>query len=60
MKKLEYEVIVVGASNAGGMAAAAAAENGADVLVIDKMGSAGYLYRETIAAIHSKAQKSQA
>ena len=57
MKKLEYEVIVVGASNAGGMAAAAAAENGADVLVIDKMGSAGYLYRETIAAIHSKAQK---
>jgi fumarate reductase flavoprotein subunit len=57
MKKEKYEVIVVGASNAGGMAAAAAAEQGADVLVIDKMGSAGYLYRETIAAIHSKAQK---
>ncbi|MCO6534196.1 FAD-binding protein [Lactobacillus sp.] len=57
MKKREYEIIVVGASNAGGMAAAAAAEKGAKVLVIDKMGSAGYLYRETIAAIHSKAQK---
>ncbi|WEV51381.1 FAD-binding protein [Lactobacillus sp. ESL0731] len=57
MKKNEYEIIVVGASNAGGMAAAAAAEKGGDVLVIDKAGSAGYLYRETIAAIHSKAQK---
>lgn len=57
MKNQEYEVIVVGASNAGGMAATAAAEKGAKVLLIDKMGSAGYLYRETIAAIHSKAQK---
>lgn len=57
MNNQEYDVIVVGASNAGGMAAAAAAEKGAKVLVIDKMGSAGYLYRETIAAIHSKAQK---
>ncbi|MDF7638101.1 FAD-binding protein [Lactobacillus sp. ESL0791] len=56
MKNNEYEVIVVGASNAGGMAAAAAAEKGAKVLVIDKAGSAGYLYRETIAALHSKAQ----
>ncbi|GAX06342.1 fumarate reductase flavoprotein subunit [Secundilactobacillus pentosiphilus] len=57
MKKDRYDVIVVGASNAGGMAAAAAAEKGAKVLVIDKMGSAGYLYRDTIAALHSHAQQ---
>lgn len=56
MKK-EYDVIVIGASNAGGFAAAAAAEKGAKVLVIDKMRSAGYLYRDTIASIGSKAQK---
>lgn len=57
MKTQEYDVIVVGASNAGGMAAAAAKEKGAKVLVIDKMKSAGYLYRDTIAAVGSKAQK---
>ena len=37
MNTNEYDVIVVGASNAGGMAACAAAEKGAKVLVIDKM-----------------------
>ncbi len=57
MKANEYDVIIVGASNAGGMAAAAASENGDSVLVIDKSGSAGYLYRDTIASTHSKAQK---
>ncbi|MCX2455527.1 FAD-dependent oxidoreductase [Lacticaseibacillus nasuensis] len=57
MNQLTYDVIVVGASNAGGMAAAAAAEKGAKVLVIDKMKSAGYLYRYTIASLHSKAQQ---
>ena len=57
MKKTNYDIIIVGASNAGGMAAASAAENGAKVLVIDKMKSAGYLYRDTIASIHSKAQQ---
>lgn len=53
----EYDVIVVGASNAGGMAACAAAEKGAKVLLIDKMGSAEYLYRLYIAAVDSRAQK---
>ncbi|MBP5818492.1 FAD-binding protein [Lactiplantibacillus plantarum] len=53
----EYDVIIVGASNAGGLAAAGALQKGAKVLVIDKMKSAGYLYRDTIAAIGSKAQK---
>lgn len=52
-----FDVIVVGASNAGTMAAAAAAEKGSRVLVIDKMRSAGYLFRDTIASIGSKAQK---
>lgn len=53
----KYDVIIVGASNAGGMAAVGALQKGAKVLVIDKMKSAGYLYRDTIASIDSKAQK---
>lgn len=53
----QYDVLVVGASNAGGFAAAAAAEKGAKVAVIDKMGSTSFLYRETIASLHSKVQK---
>ena len=52
-----YDVIVVGASNAGGMAAVGALQQGAKVLIIDKAQSAGYLYRDTIAAIGSKAQR---
>ncbi|WEV71060.1 FAD-binding protein [Lactobacillus sp. ESL0785] len=57
MEATNYDVIVVGASNAGGMAACAAAEKGAKVLLIDKQGSAGYLYRLSIAGIDTKAQK---
>ena len=57
MNMNEYDVIVVGASNAGGMAACAAAEKGAKVLVIDKMNSTGFLYRLSIAAVGTKAQK---
>ena len=57
MNMNEYDVIVVGASNAGGMAACAAAEKGAKVLVIDKMNSTGFLYRLCIAAVGTKAQK---
>lgn len=53
----EYDVLVVGASNAGGFAAAAAAEKGAKVLMIDKAGSTAYLYRETIASLNSKVQQ---
>ncbi|WEV50946.1 FAD-binding protein [Lactobacillus sp. ESL0731] len=52
-----YDVIVAGASNSGGMAAMAAAEKGAKVLLIDKMGSSQYLYRSSIAAVDSNAQK---
>lgn len=52
-----YDVIVIGASNSGGMAACAAAEKGAKVLLIDKMGSSEYLYRSSIAAVDSNAQK---
>ncbi|PJZ17113.1 hypothetical protein BHU41_07035 [Lactobacillus crispatus] len=52
-----YDVIVVGASNAGGMAAVGALQQGAKVLIIDKAKSTGYLYRDTIAAIGSKAQR---
>lgn len=55
--KNNYDVIVVGASNAGGMAACAAAEKGAKVLTIDKKRSAGYLYRLSLAAVDSNAQK---
>ncbi|WP_288646579.1 FAD-binding protein [uncultured Lactobacillus sp.] len=57
MNKNKYDVIIVGASNAGGMAAVGALQKGAKVLVIDKMKNAGYLYRDTIASIGSKAQK---
>lgn len=57
MKFENYDVVIVGASNAGGMAAASAIQKNAKVLVIDKMNSAGYLYRDTIAAIGSRAQK---
>lgn len=53
----DCDVIVVGASNSGTMAAAAAAEKGAKVLVIDKMHSAKFLFRNTIASVGSKAQK---
>lgn len=53
----KYDVVIVGASNAGGMAAVGALQNNAKVLVIDKMKSAGFLYRDTIAAIDSKAQQ---
>ena len=52
-----YDVIIAGASNSGGMAACAAAEKGAKVLLIDKMGDSKYLYRSAIAAVDSNAQK---
>ena len=54
---MTYDVVVVGASNAGGFAAAAAVENGAKVLCIDKMGSADHLYRNTLGSIDSNSQK---
>lgn len=53
----KYDVIIVGASNAGGLAAVGALQRKAKVLVIDKAKSAGFLYRDTIASIGSKAQK---
>lgn len=53
----EYDVIVVGASNSGAMAAAAAAEKGAKVLMIDKAKSTKFLFRNTIASVGSKAQQ---
>ena len=52
-----YDVIIAGASNAGGMAACAAAEKGAKVLLIDKQGSSQFLYRSFFAALNSNAQK---
>lgn len=52
----EYDVIVDGASNAGGFAAAAAAEKGAKVLLIDKQKDASHLYRLWIGGVNSKAQ----
>ena len=52
-----YDVIVVGASNAGGFATATAAEQGVKVLCIDKMGSADHLYRNTLGSIDSASQK---
>mgnify|MGYP003365920164 CR=1 FL=1 len=52
-----FDVIVVGASNAGGFATAAAAENGAKVLCIDKMSNADHLYRNTLGSINSNSQK---
>lgn len=57
MMKQSYDVIVVGASNAGGFAAGAAAERGASVLVIDKKDNCDYLYRNTIASVDSAAQQ---
>lgn len=57
MTETNYDVVVVGASNAGGMAAGAAAQKGAKVLVIDKKGSVDHLYRNTIASVGSNAQK---
>lgn len=56
MLKDEYDVIVVGASNAGAFAAAAAAEKGAKVLVIDKMHSSVNLFRHWLGGVGSKAQ----
>lgn len=53
----EYDVIVVGASNAGGFAACAAAELGAKVLVIDKKADSANLYRHWIGSVDSNAQK---
>ncbi|MDF7639658.1 FAD-binding protein [Lactobacillus sp. ESL0791] len=52
-----YDVVVAGASNAGAMAAMAAAEKGAKVLLIDKMGSSEYLFRSFFAALDSNAQR---
>lgn len=57
MKSASYDVIVIGASNAGGFAAAAAAENGAHVLCIDKAGDTSNLYRNTLGSINSQSQK---
>ncbi|QMU07285.1 FAD-dependent oxidoreductase [Levilactobacillus suantsaii] len=57
MTQTTYDVIVVGAANAGGFAAGAAAEKGAKVLVIDKKSSSDHLYRNTIASVDSAAQK---
>lgn len=53
----EYDVIVAGASNAGGFAAAASAEKGAKVLLIDKQKDASHLYRLWIGGVNSKAQR---
>ncbi|MCT6890803.1 MAG: FAD-binding protein, partial [Lactobacillus sp.] len=52
-----YDVIIAGASNSGGMAACAAAEKGAKVLLIDKQGSSQFLYRSFFAALDSNAQR---
>lgn len=57
MENETYDVIVVGAANAGGFAAGAAAEKGAKVLVIDKKANSEYLYRNTIASVDSHAQQ---
>lgn len=53
----KYDVIVVGASNAGGFAAAAAAENGQDVLVVEKTSTTTNLYRHWLGGINTNAQK---
>lgn len=55
--KSKYDVIIIGASNAGGLAAVGAVQSGAKVLVIDKAKNTGFLYRDTIASIGSQAQK---
>lgn len=52
----EYDVIVVGASNAGGFAAAAAAEKGAKVLVIEKTKTTVNLFRHWLGGVNTKAQ----
>ncbi|MBI0032811.1 FAD-dependent oxidoreductase [Lactobacillus sp. M0396] len=52
-----YDVIIAGASNAGAMAACAAAEKGAKVLLIDKQGSSRFLFRSFFAALDSNAQR---
>ncbi|MBH9984996.1 FAD-dependent oxidoreductase [Lactobacillus sp. M0390] len=55
--KNDYDVIVVGGSNAGGFAAASAAEQGAKVLVIDKTSTVEHLYRHWLGGVNTKAQK---
>ncbi|WP_317637319.1 FAD-dependent oxidoreductase [Lactobacillus xylocopicola] len=52
-----YDVIIAGASNSGAMAACAAAEKGAKVLLIDKSDSSQYLFRSFFAALDSNAQR---
>jgi len=52
-----YDVIVVGASNAGGFAAAAAAERGKKVLVIEKTSTVEHLYRHWLGGVNTKAQE---
>lgn len=53
----DYDVIVVGGSNAGGFAAAAAAERGKKVLVIDKTSTVEHLYRHWLGGVNTKAQQ---
>ncbi len=55
--KTSYDVIVVGASNAGGFAACAAAENGAKTLLIDSHANSANLFRHWLGSVNSKAQK---
>ena len=50
----DYDVIVVGGSNAGGFAAAAAAERGKKVLVIDKTSTVEHLYRHWLGGVNTK------
>lgn len=57
MKSSSYDVIVVGASNAGGFATAAVAENGVRVLCIDQASAPSNLYRNTLGSIDSNSQK---
>lgn len=52
-----FDVIVVGASNAGGFAAAAAAERGKNVLVIEKANTVKNLYRHWLGGVNTEAQK---
>jgi fumarate reductase flavoprotein subunit len=54
--KFDYDVIVVGGSNAGGFAAAAAAEKGAKVLLIDKSSTVEHLYRHWLGGVNTKSQ----
>lgn len=57
MNEEKFDVVVVGASNSGGFATAAAVDKGAKVLCIDKMGSAENIYRNTLGSIDSKSQQ---